>query len=141
MAENKQYVQVEALANGQLVVMKEVQTMPSAMTGATRMAEPRLTRDLTMQDVRLHVGEGPLTPADVLAGANAALRMDVGLLSAYERRMAIEALEPFSVARQELSEGTGSLFLWRGKNGEVVLQYEDFRRAANAFAELLNGNG
>jgi len=30
-------------------------------------------RPITMQDVRLAVGEGPLTPADVLAGSNAEL--------------------------------------------------------------------
>lgn len=31
-------------------------------------------RPITMQDMRLAVGEGPLKPADVLAGCNAELR-------------------------------------------------------------------
>lgn len=38
-------------------------------------------RPITMGDVRLAVGEGPLKPADVLAGCNAEMRRR-GLLSA-----------------------------------------------------------
>lgn len=38
-------------------------------------------RPITMQDVRLAVGEGPLKPADVLAGCNAELARRKALIS------------------------------------------------------------
>jgi hypothetical protein len=45
-----------------------------AFDGLAATPEPMAFRPITMQDVRLAAGEGPLRPEDVLAGCNAELQ-------------------------------------------------------------------
>lgn len=70
-------------------------------------------RPITMQDVRLAVGEGPLKPADVLAGCNAELARRKALISPAGE---VGGWQPIETAPRD---GTPCLFFQKGNKGSM----------------------